>query len=248
MLKFIFYLFLLFFPLNIYSKDLNTIILATTTSVYDTGLLDVILLVFEKKTGLKVKAIAIGTGQALSMAARGEVDILLTHSPEEEKKFINQGYGINRKLVMHNYFILAGPESDPANLKQATTISAALKRIAETKANFVSRGDNSGTHIKEKYLWEKAEIVPDKKWYIESGTGMATTLQIANQKNAYLLSDISTFLALEKNLSLKILFKNDKDLLNKYHIMEVNPAPSGGAKFKDVNHEGAKAFSNFFLS
>jgi tungstate transport system substrate-binding protein len=242
MLKFIFSLLILFL-LNIYAKDFNTIILTTTTSVYDTGLLDVIIPIFEEKSGFKVKIIATGTGQALKMASRGEVDIILVHEPQQEEKFINEGYGINRKPIMYNNFVIVGPENDIADVKNATNPIDAFKRIAKAKTFFISRGDESGTHIKEKKLWKDAGITPDKEYYIESGTGMATTLQIANQKNAYTLCDISTFFALEKTISLKILFQDEKNLLNIYHIIEVNPK-----RFSTVNNLGARVLSDFLIS
>ena len=218
------------------------VILATTTSTQDSGLLDQLLPVFEKKTGYKVKTIAVGTGQALAMGTKGEADVLLVHAPAAEKKVIESGAAINRKLVMHNDFILVGPASDTAKIKGRTTLDA-LKAIAGKQAVFVSRGDDSGTHKMELSLWKNAGSKPEKPWYLEAGAGMGQTLKIADEKLGYTLTDRATYLAQKKNLKLVILVEGDAKLLNIYHVMEVNPA-----KFAKVNQAGAKAFSDFLLS
>lgn len=221
----------------------KTIILATTTSTQDSGLLDVLLPIFEKKTGYFVKTIAVGSGQAMAMGQKGEADVLLVHSPEAEKKFIAEGYGINRRLVMHNDFIIVGPSEDPAKIKGIKSSSESFKKIALAKALFLSRGDNSGTHAKEKDIWKAAGINPEReKWYQQTGLGMGQTLNVAAEKKGYTLADRGTYLALKKNLGLDILLEGDAILLNIYHVIEVNPA-----KWPKVNAPGAKAFADFMV-
>ncbi len=222
----------------------KTVILATTTSTQDTGLLDDLLPIFEKQTGYFVKTIAVGSGQAMAMGERGEADVLLVHSPDAEKKFVDAGNGINRKLIMHNDFVIVGPAADPAKVKSAKTAKDAMKQIADSGSLFLSRGDNSGTHAKEKNLWKAADINPEgQKWYQQTGLGMGQTLNVAAEKNGYTITDRGTYLSLKKNLGLVILCEGDKGLLNIYHVIEVNPA-----KFPKVNAEGAKAFSDFMVS
>ena len=222
----------------------KTIILATTTSTQDSGLLDVLLPIFEKKTGYFVKTIAVGSGQAMAMGQKGEADVLLVHSPDAEKKFMAEGYGINRKLVMHNDFIVVGPAEDPAKIKGLKSSQEAFKKVASAMALFVSRGDNSGTDAKEKAIWKAAGIKPEgEKWYQQTGLGMGQTLNVAAEKKGYTLSDRATYLAMKKNLNLDILVEGDAILLNIYHVIEVNPA-----KWPKVNTAGAKAFSDFMIS
>ena len=218
------------------------VILATTTSTQDSGLLDQLLPLFEKKTGYKVKTIAVGTGQALAMGSKGEADVLLVHAPAAERKVVESGAAINRKLVMHNDFILVGPASDAAKIKGRLTLDA-LKAIAGKQAVFVSRGDDSGTHKMELSLWKSAGLKPEKPWYLEAGAGMGQTLKIADEKLGYALTDRATYLAQKKNLKLEILLEGDAKLLNIYHVMVVNPA-----KFVKVNQTGAKAFGDFLLT
>lgn len=218
------------------------VILATTTSTQDSGLLDVLLPVFEKKTGYKVKTIAVGTGQALAMGEKGEADVLLVHAPDAEKKVLSSGAAINRILVMHNDFVIVGATSDIAQIKGKTTMEA-MTAIAQKGGVFVSRGDDSGTHKMEKKLWKLANIKPASPWYQESGAGMGQTLKIADEKQGYTITDRATYLAQKKNLSLQILVEGDAKLLNIYHVMAVNPE-----KFSKVNQQGAKAFSDFLLS
>jgi tungstate transport system substrate-binding protein len=222
----------------------KTIILATTTSTQDSGLLDILLPIFEKKTGYFVKTIAVGSGQAMAMGQKGEADVLLVHSPDAEKKFIAEGYGVNRRLVMHNDFIIVGASEDPAKIKGIKSSSEAFKRIASAKALFLSRGDNSGTHAKEKTIWKAAGINPEvEKWYQQTGLGMGQTLSVAAEKKGYTLADRGTYLALKKNLELDILVEGDAILLNIYHVIEINPA-----KWSKVNSAGAKAFADFMVS
>jgi tungstate transport system substrate-binding protein len=221
-------------------KDL---ILATTTSTVDSGLLDVLTPIFEKKTGYRVKTIAVGSGQALAMGEKGEADVLLAHAQEAEKKLVDSGAVIDYRLVMHNDFIIVGPASDPAGIKGKSGIDA-LKAIAAKEAIFISRGDDSGTHKMELSLWKKADMNPaGKKWYQETGQGMGSTIQMASEKEGYTLTDRGTFLALKSKVQLAILSEGDKSLLNIYHVMEVNPQ-----KFNKVNAEGAKAFVEFMVA
>jgi tungstate transport system substrate-binding protein len=219
------------------------IILATTTSTVDSGLLDVLIPVFEKQTGYRVKTIAVGTGQALAMGEKGEADTLLTHAPEAEKKLVDSGAVTNYQLVMHNDFIIVGPAGDPAGVKGKPS-SEALKAIAEKQAVFVSRGDDSGTHKKELSIWKKAEVTPSgSKWYQESGQGMGATLLMASEKQGYTLTDRATYLAQKDKLNLQVLSEGDKQLLNIYHVMQVNPE-----KFDKVNAQGGKAFVEFMVA
>lgn len=220
------------------------IILATTTSTQDTGLLDVLIPLFEKKTGFFVKTIAVGSGQAMAMGQKGEADVLLVHSPEAEKKFIAEGNGIHRRVVMHNDFIIVGPPGDPAGIRGVKKARDAFKKIAIAKTLFMSRGDNSGTYMKEMIIWKTAGINPEgQKWYQQTGLGMGQTLSISAERKAYTLADRGTYLALRKNLGLDVLLEGDAVLQNIYHVIEVNPA-----KWPRVNAAGAKAFADFMVS
>jgi tungstate transport system substrate-binding protein len=220
-----------------------TVILSTTTSTQDSGLLDVLVPMFEKKTGLTVKTISVGTGQALALAARGEADVALVHAADLEKKYLAEGKMLNRRLVMYNDFVIIGPAADPARIKGAPRAADALKRIAESQSRFVSRGDKSGTHLVELRLWKQAGVEPRGAWYIESGQGMGATLGIANDRQAYTITDRGTYLAFQKRVALPILVEKDKPLLNIYSVMEINPA--NGAR---VNTAGGRAFADFMLS
>ena len=219
------------------------LILATTTSTQDSGLLDDLIPRFEKQLGYTVKTIAVGSGQAIAMGKRGEADVLLVHSPEAEKVLVTEGYGVNRRIVMHNDFILVGPALDPANIAKHTAVES-LQRIAATKSIFLSRGDNSGTHAQELKLWKAAGVACDgQTWYQQTGQGMGQTLAIAAEKKAYTLSDRGTYLALKKKLGLAILHEGDPSLRNVYHVIEVNPV-----RFPKVNAAGARAFADFLVS
>jgi tungstate transport system substrate-binding protein len=189
------------------------VILATTTSTQDSGLLDVLVPKFEEETGYKVKTIAVGTGAALAMGEKGEADVLLCHAYQDEAKLIESGAGINHQLVMHNDFIIVGPPEDPAGIKGSKVVDA-FKQIAEKREVFVSRGDNSGTHKMELKLWDAAGITPEGEWYQQSGTGMGATLNIANEKRGHTLSDRATYLAQKKNVKLDILVEGEASLLN----------------------------------
>ncbi|BCS52229.1 substrate-binding domain-containing protein [Geobacter sp. SVR] len=222
----------------------KSVILATTTSTQDSGLLDLLVPVFEKDSGYSVKTIAVGSGQAMAMGKKGEADVLLVHSPDAEKAFMAEGSGSSRRLVMHNDFVLVGPAADPARIKTAKTSAEALQRIAQSGALFVSRGDNSGTHAKENSLWKSAGIKPDgQKWYQQTGLGMGQTLNVAAEKKCYTLTDRATYLALKKGLNLEILLEGDTKLLNIYHVIELNTA-----RWPKVNAAGGKAFADFMVS
>lgn len=224
------------------------VILATTTSVRDSGLLDELLTAFETSSNYKVKVIAVGSGQAVSMAREGNVDIILTHSPELEEKGVAEGYLIDRRVVMYNYFVLCGPASDPAGVRKAGRIEDAFSAIYQLgasgeKALFVSRGDQSGTHVKELAVWEAAGLKPSGKWYLETGAGMGETLRVAAEKGAYVLCDRGTYLALKDSLSLDVLFEGGDMLKNVYSVTRVNPN-----KFSRVNVKGAESFADFLIS
>jgi len=221
----------------------RTVILSTTTSTQDSGLLDVLIPLFEKQTGYSVKTISVGTGQALALAAKGDADVALVHAPSLEKQYVADGKLLNRRLVMYNDFVIIGPKEDPAKARLAKNAIGALKAIEQAKASFVSRGDNSGTHTLEKALWKSAGIEPKGAWYIEAGQGMGATLAIANERNAYTITDRGTYLALGKRVSLPILIEGDKALLNIYSVMEVNPA--NGPR---INSAGGKAFADFMVA
>jgi tungstate transport system substrate-binding protein len=220
----------------------RTLVLSTTTSTQDSGLLEVLVPMFEQATGYSVKTISVGTGQALALAARGEADVTLAHAPALEKKYVEDGKMLNRRLVMYNDFVVIGPADDPARVK-GLPAAAALRRIAEASARFVSRGDKSGTHLLEQALWKQAGLEPRGSWYIESGQGMGQTLLIANERKAYTLTDRGTYLAFQKRAELPILVEKDRPLLNIYSVMEVNPA--NGPR---VNAAAGKAFADFMLS
>ena len=220
------------------------VILATTTSTQDSGLLDVLAPMFEKKTGYKVKTIAVGTGAALAMAQRGEADVVLVHAPASEKKLVDEGAAINRVLVMHNDFVVVGPAEDPAKVSGTKSAREAFAKIAAAQSLFVSRGDNSGTNQAEIAIWKAANATPaGAGWYQQTGSGMGQTLGVTAERKGYTLTDRATYLANKANLGLVILVEGDPLLLNVYHVMQVNPA-----KFDKVNAEGAKAFSAFMVA
>jgi len=219
------------------------VILSTTTSTQDSGLLDVLVPLFEKNTGYSVKTVSVGTGQALALAAKGEADVCLVHAPDSEKKYVADGLLLHRRLVMHNDYIIVGPAEDPARIKGLAGAADALKRISEAKATFVSRGDNSGTHQLEKKLWKEAKLEPAGAWYLQAGQGMGATLGIASEKRAYAVTDRGTFLAFQKRVQLVNLVEKDRILLNIYSVLEAN-----ATKFPRVNAAGGKAFADFMLS
>ncbi|MGG3468038.1 substrate-binding domain-containing protein [Neobacillus pocheonensis] len=218
-------------------------ILATTTSTQDSGLLDVIIPMFEKQNNVKVKTIAVGTGQALEMGTKGEADVLLVHAPAAEKAVVDAGDAINYKRVMYNDFVLVGPKDNPAGVT-GDDIMAAFKKLADAKATFVSRGDDSGTHKKELSIWTMDNIKPAGEWYVSTGQGMGQTLQVAAEKKGYVLTDRATWLAQSKNLAdMQIVVEGGKDLMNIYHVMQVNPD-----KHEKINSKDAKKFVEFMVA
>jgi len=218
------------------------VILATTTSTADSGLLDALAPLFLAETGLTLKPIAVGSGAALEMGEKGEADVLLVHSPAAEEEFMANGFGTDRKTVMYNDFVIVGPEDDPAKIADAPDAAAAMAAIAAAGSPFVSRGDDSGTHNLEKKLWKAASITPDGGWYVESGSGMADTLRIANEQQAYTISDRGTWLAQGDAIDLPILFEGGKALQNIYHVILLNP--ENGER---INSEAGAAFMAFLL-
>jgi len=222
----------------------SELILATTTSTEDSGLLDVLIPFFEEKHNIKVKTIAVGTGQALAMSEKGEADALLTHAPASEEKLVDNQDVINRKRVMYNDFIIVGPKSDPAKIN-GNNVNTAFEKIFEVGQTFVSRGDDSGTHKMELNLWEKAELDPfTENWYLETGQGMGNTIQLSAEKEGYVLTDRATYLAHAKNYEdMVILVEGDDVLLNIYHVMQVNDL-----KHALVNGEAGKLFVEFMVS
>jgi tungstate transport system substrate-binding protein len=233
------------YPPNRLSAQFQEVLLATTTSTRDAGLLDSLLPVFERATGYRVKVIAVGSGQALEMGRRGDADVVLAHAPEAERTLADSGYFLRRRLVMHNDFLLVGPADDPAGLRGMSDAALAFQRIAARNAAFVSRGDQSGTHMLEQKLWRLAGIRPPGAGgrYIEAGHGMGETLQMADEKRAYTITDRATYLAWRDKVQLVPLVEGDPILYNVYHVMEVNPknAPR-------VNTIGARALADFLVS
>ncbi len=220
----------------------STLILATTTSTQDSGLLDVLIPFFEAETGFTVQTVTVGSGQAMEMGQQGNADVLLVHSPSAEKTFMEDGWGKDRALIMHNGFIIVGPAGDPAKIKGLSAVDA-FKAIAAAEATFVARADKSGTSTKELGIWKKAELDPaatKPAWYIETGQGMGQSLTIASEKTGYTLTDRATFLANKANLQLEILGEGDNSLLNVYHVITVNPD-----KWPKVNYAGSIAFLKF---
>lgn len=205
--------------------------MATTTSTDNSGLLKQLDPPFEARYGITLDVIAVGTGKALKLGRNGDVDVVFVHAPAAEKKFVASGYGIDRLPVMHNDFVIVGPAADPAGIGRRSSAVEALRRIAGATALFVSRGDESGTHKKEKQLWQAAGIEPGGRWYLATGQGMGAVLQIAADKHAYTLTDRGTYIAYRKKLGLKILSQGDPKLYNPYHIIAVNPARHAHAKF-----------------
>jgi tungstate transport system substrate-binding protein len=217
--------------------------LATTTSTDNSGLLKYILPAFEKSSGYQVHVIAVGTGKALRMGQDGDADVLLVHAPPAEEKFMAADYGVNRRYVMYNDFIIVGPKNDPAGIRGLKTAKSALAKIASTKSVFVSRGDDSGTNKKEKILWKEAGIQPQGSWYKAAGQGMGKVLLMTDELRGYTLIDRGTWLAMHGKVGLQILVQGDKELFNPYHVMAVNPA-----RYPDVNYTGAMAFISWLTS
>ena len=221
------------------------LILATTTSTRDAGLLDSLLPEFERRTGYRVRVIAVGSGQALAMGRRGDADVVLSHAPDAERVLADSGYFTRRLLVMHNDFLVVGPPDDAAGLRGMNDATAAFRRLGTRAARFVSRGDRSGTHLMELGLWRRGGITlgPPGGWYVEAGQGMGETLQMADQKRAYTLIDRATYLVWRDRVSLVPMVEGDSALYNVYHVLVVNPrnAPR-------VNHAGAEALARFLVA
>lgn len=219
----------------------KSLILATTTSTQDSGLLDELLPAFSKDTGWRVKPLAVGSGQAIELGRRGEADVLLVHSPEAETKFVAEGAAGQRRLVMHNDFILVGPPNDPAAIR-GVPAAKAMQNIAATKAGFISRGDESGTHAREKQLWQQNKVTPAGDWYRSTGQGMGATLRVASETSAYTLTDRATYLAQKTSLALEVLNEGDRALLNIYHVIEMTTRAG-----ERVQPDGGKAFADWMV-
>lgn len=222
---------MLVFSILSFALGQERIKMATTTSTENSGLLEVLLPPFEQKFNAKVDVIAVGTGKALKLGENGDVDIVFVHARAAEDKFVKDGYGVNRRDVMYNDFIIIGPKEDPADVKGMKDVVMALKQVAKKESSFVSRGDDSGTHKKEKSLWQAAEMEPEGDWYMETGQGMGQTLQIADEKRAYTLTDRGTYLAYKGKIDLPILVEGDERLFNPYGIIAVNPAKHPHANY-----------------
>lgn len=236
---------LLAFSLTLSSQVLHadTLRLATTTSTANSGLLDAILPEFQRLTGTEVQVIAVGTGAALRMGRDGDVDVLLVHAPKAEQDFVAQGYGEQRTGIMYNDFVLVGPAADPAGIRGHSDVAAAMRQIAEQQAIFISRGDDSGTHKKEKALWQQADLHPKGRWYREAGQGMGKVLQISSETGGYTLTDRGTWLAYSSKVELELLLEGDKRLFNPYSVIQINPT-----RYADLNHPGAAAFRQWLVS
>jgi tungstate transport system substrate-binding protein len=221
----------------------ETLTLATTTSTQDSGLLDVLVPMFRAQTGVEVKVVAVGTGQALQLGRRGDADVLLVHDPTAEEAFMREGHGVLRRAVMYNDFVVVGPPADPAGIKGQKSTSEAFACIARAAVPFVSRGDESGTHQKERAIWRQARIEPHGDWYIQAAAGMGQVLRMADQKRAYTLTDRGTFLAQRQGLDLVVLAEGDPVLANPYHVIVVSPAKHPG-----VHQAPAQKFADFLLT
>ncbi len=227
------------------------ILMSSTTSTRDSGLMDVLIPLFQQQTGYVMKPVYVGSGQAMAMGQQGQADVLLVHSPASEVKFMQDGYGSSRRIVMHNDFIFVGPASDPAGIKGMIKATDALKKISDAKIDFYSRGDNSGTDQLEKSLWAKTGITvkdgstSNPAWYKEANLGMGDLLRVVSEKQSYTISDRATYLNNKKTISLEILLEGDPLLLNIYHVIQINPDKFPNVK---INVEGAKAFADFMVS
>lgn len=226
-------------------KVTSTMTLATTTSTQDSGLLDYLLPLFEKDSGIKVKVIAKGTGEAIALGKKGDADALLVHAKAQEEQFVKDGWGVKRYQVCYNDFIIVGPKDDPAKLKEKAPkdVLSAFKILSDTKTSFITRGDGSGTETKEKAIWKAAKITPSGSWYVSAGKGMGAVLTMASEKKSYTLTDRATFLTMKDKLDLEIVTEKSKDLLNQYGVIMVNPAKYPSTKVKE-----ATTFINWILS
>jgi tungstate transport system substrate-binding protein len=238
---------ILLFALTLFvgAVSAEEITLATTTSTVDTGMLDYLIPIFKEDTGIDLKYIYAGTGKALEYARNGDADVVMVHAKSLEMKFIEEGFGLDRKEVMYNNFYIIGPETDPAGIKDLEKASEAFSLISETESTFISRGDNSGTHVKELLIWDDAGITPSGEWYIEAAAGIGPTLLMANEKDGYALADNSTYLAytFDDKIDLAIMVQGDPILFNQYSVITVNPET-----IDTVNYEGAKVFLDWITS
>ncbi len=225
------------------SEAREAVKLATTTSTHETGVLEYILKPFEEEHGVDVHIIAVGTGKALKLGENGDVDIVLVHARSAEDTFIGAGYGVNRRDVMRNNFVILGPVDNPAGIDNLESAAEAFKRIYESKATFISRGDDSGTHKKENYLWKRAGLAPSRSWYLETGQGMSATLTVADEKGAYILIDSATHIFHKDRIRLSCLNKGDPDLSNPYGVIAVNPD-----RYYHVKYKLAMALIDWFTS
>ena len=230
-------------PAAAQTRASREVILASTTSLHDTGLLDTLTRLFNRSSGYHLRVVAVGSGQALRMGERGDADVVFTHSPAAEQDFMAKGFGARRLVVATNYFTVAGPRDDPARVREASTAAEALRRIAAAGAVFVSRGDSSGTHARELALWREAGVRPPWPGYLETGQGMAATLLVANERRGYTLADRSTLGALRSHLDIAPLRDNEPQLRNVYHVIELNPSGRPG-----MNVAGGRAFADFVTS
>lgn len=221
----------------------DRLIMATTTSTENSGILDELLPPFEEKFGVRLDVVSVGTGQAINLGENGDVDIIFVHARETEEEFVEAGYGVNRRDVMYNDFVILGPPSDPANVKSLESAAEAFNKIAAAKAEFISRGDDSGTHKKELSLWHNAGVDLAGSWYIESGQGMGASITMADEREAYTLADRGTFLAYSGKTDLEILSSGDSALFNPYGIIPVNPS-----YHSHVNYQMAMAFVGYLTS
>ncbi|NUW67528.1 substrate-binding domain-containing protein [Vibrio coralliilyticus] len=225
------------------ADDSHHIRLATTTSTYHSGLLDYLLPQFEKETGYQVDVIAAGTGKSLKMGENGDVDLVMTHAPKAEANFVQKGYGVLPRKLMYNDFVIVGPDADPAKVHDSHDVAEAFKHIANMNATFISRGDDSGTHKKEKGIWQQTKVEPNFGGYRSVGQGMGPTLNMANEMQGYTMTDRGTWLAYNNKLDLKILFQGDQKLFNPYQVILVNPE-----RYPSINYQGAKVFSDWLVN
>ncbi len=234
---------LLLLPTMLPAQIGRDVILATTTSTQDSGLLDSLAPRFERLCDCRLKTIAVGTGQALALGARGEADVVLVHAPALERRYVSEGKFVNRRLVMSNDFVIVGPAEDPAGIRGRSDLVQVFLRLGQGLAPFASRADSSGTNILELQQWKAARLAPAGAWYVQVGQGMGATLRVASEKRAYTLTDRGTYLSLRGVLDLDILHQGSPELVNVYHVMEVNPRV-----FPQVNGAGARAFADFVVS
>src|SRR6056297_1812448 len=221
----------------------DRLILATTTSTENSGLLDVLIPPFEEKYNARVDVVSVGTGKAISLAENGDADIILVHARDAENEFVEAGFGVNRRDVMYNDFIILGPTSDPAGVKGMENASKAFSEIAQSNSSFASRGDDSGTNKKELSIWASTDVEPSGNWYIETGQGMGASINVANEKESYILADRGTYLAYSSDLDIEILVEGDSELFNPYGIIPVNPA-----YHTHVNYQMAMSFVGYITS